>query len=62
MTEFNNESVNAIEATLGKVERALERLQSGIYRQCQVCGTEIEAASLAANPTVANCTAHPEML
>ena len=62
MTEFTNESVNAIEATLGKVERALDRLQSGSYRKCQVCGAEIEASALTENPTVANCAAHPELL
>ncbi len=62
MTEFTNESVNAIEATLGKVERALDRLQSGSYRKCQVCGAEIEATALNENPTVAKCAAHPELL
>jgi RNA polymerase-binding transcription factor DksA len=62
MTEFNNESVNSIEATLGKVERALDRLQSGAYRKCQVCGGEIEATALIENPTVANCAMHPELL
>jgi RNA polymerase-binding transcription factor DksA len=62
MSEFTNESVGAIETTLGKVERALGRLQSGSYRQCQVCGTEIDPAALLNNPTVANCAAHRELL
>jgi RNA polymerase-binding transcription factor DksA len=62
MAEFSNESVSAIEATLGKVERALDRLQSGSFRKCQVCGIEIDASALIKDPTLANCASHPELL
>jgi len=61
VSDFNNESVRAIEATLNDVDRALERLRSGSYRSCQVCGTSIDEAALVANPLLANCPAHPEL-
>jgi RNA polymerase-binding transcription factor DksA len=57
MSEFDNESVTAIEATLNDVDRALERLRVGTYRTCQVCGTPIAEAELIANPLLA----HPEL-
>jgi RNA polymerase-binding transcription factor DksA len=61
MSEFTNESVAQIEATLNDVDRALERLRSGTYRTCQVCGSAIDDVDLEANPLVANCSAHPEL-
>lgn len=61
MSEFNNESVSAIEATLNDVDRALERLRGGNYRRCQVCETPIDEADLIASPLLANCPAHPEL-
>jgi RNA polymerase-binding transcription factor DksA len=61
MTEFTNESVSAIEATLNNVDRALERLRSGTYRSCQVCGAPISEDTLVASPLLANCPAHPEL-
>ncbi len=61
MSEFSNESVSAIEATLNDVDRALERLRVGTYRSCQVCDTPIDEAQLVANPLLANCPAHPEL-
>ncbi|HWD95297.1 MAG TPA: hypothetical protein VG246_02645 [Acidimicrobiales bacterium] len=61
MSEFTNESVAQIEATLNDVDRALDRLRQGTYRTCQVCGSEIADADLEANPLQANCSAHPEL-
>jgi RNA polymerase-binding transcription factor DksA len=61
MSEFTNESVAQIEATLNDVDRALERLRAGTYRTCQVCGSNIDDVDLEANPLVANCSAHPEL-
>lgn len=61
MSEFNNESVAAIETTLNDVDRVLERLRVGSYRSCQVCHTPIEEAALIATPLLANCPAHPEL-
>ena len=61
MSDFNNESVAAIETTLNDVDRALERLRVGAYRTCQVCNIPIDDAELDANPLLANCPAHPEL-
>lgn len=61
MSDFSNESVVAIEATLNDVDRALERLRAGSYRTCQVCQSPIPEADLVANPLLANCPAHPEL-
>jgi RNA polymerase-binding transcription factor DksA len=61
MSDFDNESVRAIEDTLNDVDRALERLRNGNYRTCQVCDAPIEEAALVANPLLANCRAHPEL-
>ncbi|MGC2176328.1 MAG: hypothetical protein WA614_12835 [Acidimicrobiales bacterium] len=62
MSEFTNESVAEIEATLNDVDRALERLRQGTYRTCQVCGSAIDDAALEANPLLANCSAHPKLV
>jgi RNA polymerase-binding transcription factor DksA len=61
VSEFANESVSAIEATLNDIDRALERLRSGTYRTCQVCNSPIDESVLVANPLLANCPAHPEL-
>jgi RNA polymerase-binding transcription factor DksA len=61
VTEFANESVSAIEATLNDVDRALERLRAGTYRTCQVCHAPIDETVQVANPLLANCPAHPEL-
>jgi RNA polymerase-binding transcription factor DksA len=61
MSDFSNESVAAIETTLNNVDRALERLRSGNYRECQVCRAPIAQDALLANPLLANCPAHPEL-
>ena len=61
VTEFNIESVSAIEETLNDVDRALERLRAGTYHTCQVCQTQISETDLVANPLLANCRAHPEL-
>ena len=61
MSDFNNESVAAIEATLNDVDRALERLRVGTYRTCQVCNTPITDVDLITNPLLANCPSHPEL-
>jgi RNA polymerase-binding transcription factor DksA len=61
MAETSNESVVAIESTLDDVDRALERLRLGTYRECQVCAATIDESALEANPLLANCAAHPEL-
>jgi RNA polymerase-binding transcription factor DksA len=61
VSDFDNESVTAIETTLNDVDRALERLRVGTYRNCHVCNTPIPDVALIANPLLANCPAHPEL-
>ncbi len=61
MAESTNETVASIEATLNDVDRALERLRVGTYRQCQVCGRAIDEADLVADPLLAHCPEHPEL-
>ncbi|MFY9782658.1 MAG: hypothetical protein WAK12_03890 [Acidimicrobiales bacterium] len=62
MADTSNESVVAIETTLNDVDRALERLRQGTYRECQVCSTPIDEADLEAIPLLAHCRAHPELV
>jgi len=61
VSEITNETVTAIEATLANVDRALERLRAGTYRQCQVCGREIDESDLIAHPLLRHCPEHPEL-
>jgi RNA polymerase-binding transcription factor DksA len=58
MSDFTNESVSAIEATLNQVDRALERLRVGEYRRCEVCQEELDETFLVASPLAAKCPAH----
>ena len=63
ITDFEDRS--AVEFTLeekyNKVKAALERVASGTYGVCRVCGNEIEEARLAADPTATTCIAHREL-
>jgi len=56
-----SETVTGLEATLDRVDRALERLRQGTYRTCQVCQAPIDEAALAADSLLASCPAHPEL-
>jgi hypothetical protein len=47
-----------IEAELAAIERALDRLESGSYGACEVCGRAITADELAADPVTARCAEH----
>jgi RNA polymerase-binding transcription factor DksA len=44
-----------IEAELGDVEHALERLESGTYGTCEACGRPIDDARLEAMPATRFC-------
>ncbi|MEI8127254.1 MAG: hypothetical protein WCG86_05485 [Actinomycetota bacterium] len=61
MSDVSNETVQQIENTLNEVDRALDRLRSGTYRACEVCGSEIEENLLAADALRASCVAHPRL-
>jgi RNA polymerase-binding transcription factor DksA len=56
--EINTESVKSIERTLNDVDLALERMRSGTYRSCDLCGTEIDEELLVRDPLRTNCAAH----
>jgi RNA polymerase-binding transcription factor DksA len=45
------------ESSLAEVERALDRLRSGQYGRCAVCGAEIAQDRLQARPTASTCIA-----
>jgi RNA polymerase-binding transcription factor DksA len=46
------------EGVLTDVERALERLESGEYTTCEVCGEPIPEAILSQLPLARRCGAH----
>ena len=50
--------VEETEGLLVDVEAALERLESGQYRTCEICGAPLEMATLASAPTLRRCLAH----
>jgi RNA polymerase-binding transcription factor DksA len=47
-----------LEARYSAVKDALARIDNGTYGICEVCGKEIEAARLAADPAATTCTEH----
>jgi len=59
--EITIESVRSIEATLDDVDRALERLRSGTYRSCELCGADIDESLLTADPLRTNCVQHARL-
>lgn len=50
--------LDQVQAELGDVERALERLDKGIYGRCDACGGPIGDERLAAVPATRFCVAH----
>ncbi|MDQ5958031.1 MAG: hypothetical protein QG665_374 [Patescibacteria group bacterium] len=46
------------EARLKGVNEALEKIESGSYGSCKVCGEAIELERLEANPAALTCKAH----
>jgi len=53
--------VDSLDASAQRVDRALAKLEKGTYGTCDVCGKEIPAARLEAQPESAvcvNCAAH----
>lgn len=56
--EENVAIVRQLESRLGDIDAALERIESGAYGACSVCGKEIETDRLGANPAATTCKAH----
>jgi DnaK suppressor protein len=46
---------NAATQELGEIEVALQRIASGLYGTCEVCGEPISAARIAAVPQATRC-------
>jgi RNA polymerase-binding transcription factor DksA len=53
--EFTLSLMENEEATLGAVEMALERIDAGIYGDCEECGAKIPKMRLQAIPYTAMC-------
>jgi RNA polymerase-binding transcription factor DksA len=47
-----------LEKSLRAVTSALEKMESGLYGKCNVCGGDIEIERLEANPAAETCKAH----
>ncbi len=43
---------------LNQVKAALAKIEAGTYGICKICGQEIEAERLEANPSAATCIEH----
>jgi RNA polymerase-binding transcription factor DksA len=56
--ENNSAVLNKLEARFDEVKTALEKIDSGNYGICEVCGKEIEEDRLLANPAAKTCKAH----
>ncbi len=56
--EENMAITNSLEARLKDVTNALSNIETGKYGVCEVCGGEIEAERLEANPAARTCKAH----
>ncbi|MGD0219300.1 MAG: TraR/DksA C4-type zinc finger protein [Acidimicrobiales bacterium] len=50
--------VAEVEAELGAIEQAIERLEKGTYSTCELCGSPIEPERLVAAPTERRCGEH----
>lgn len=50
---------NVLETKLGRVERALARVEAGTYGTCEVCGTDIDPRRLRAMPESTTCVSCP---
>lgn len=56
--EENLAIVNTLEVRYQEVKSALEKMDQGTYGTCSVCGEEIEADRLEANPSASTCKKH----
>jgi len=54
----SGDELDAAEADVEAVERALGRLDDGSYGTCEVCAGPIDAERLAAEPATRTCAEH----
>lgn len=52
------ELLGQLEADLDSVDQALKAIDGGTYGMCAACGTDLDPASLQADPVRALCEAH----
>ena len=52
------EALTSVERELNDVERALARLDEGVYGTCEVCGDPIDDDRLADEPATSRCADH----
>ena len=55
---FRLATLDAIESDILGVASAIEALDNGNYGRCALCGAEITAPDLAADPLAVRCTVH----
>lgn len=53
--EFTLSLMESEEGTLGQIEAALERIEDGVYGECEECGVKIPKARLNAIPYATLC-------
>jgi RNA polymerase-binding transcription factor DksA len=51
-------TIGALETRYNNITRALSKIAEGTYGTCELCGAEIEADRLDANPGARTCKAH----
>ena len=56
--EENLAITRQLEARFDEINNALDRIETGSYGTCAVCGKEIEEARLRANPAAITCKTH----
>ena len=56
--EENSAILKQLEIQLNNVNKALAEIKAGTYGKCLVCGAEIPAARLDANPASLTCIEH----
>lgn len=55
---FDLAAVDALEAEIDDIARALDRLADRTYGTCEVCAGRIEPAVLSERPAARHCAAH----
>jgi DnaK suppressor protein len=55
---FDQRAIDALEAEIADIGRALERLADGSYGTCEVCASPLGASLLAERPAARHCAAH----
>ena len=58
--EERRSTLAELETRYNNIKRALQKITDGTYGACEVCGSVIELARLAANPAARTCTTHLE--